>query len=87
MSDVSGAPDDGTDAAELITQIRQLAGADPAGVQQVVSDVLAALDRATGGALRDQLPEGLSLDLPEGLSLDAASPSAEAASDRSTSTS
>jgi hypothetical protein len=49
----------GTEAAELIAQLRQLAGADPAGVQQVVADVLAALDRAAGGALRDQLPDGL----------------------------
>jgi hypothetical protein len=54
-----GAPAAGTDAAELIAQIRQLAGNDPAAVQQVIADVLAALDRAAGGALRDQLPEGL----------------------------
>jgi hypothetical protein len=55
------APLEGTDAAELVAQIRHLAGADPAGVQRVVADVLSALDRAAGGALRDQLPEGLSL--------------------------
>lgn len=55
----NGAPAD-TDAAELIAQIRQLAAdADPAGVQQVVAEVLAALDRAAGGALREQLPNGL----------------------------
>jgi hypothetical protein len=55
----SGAPSD-TDAAELIAQIRHLAAdADPAGVRQVVADVLSALDRAAGGALRQQLPNGL----------------------------
>jgi hypothetical protein len=55
----SGAPGD-TDAAELIAQIRHLAAdADPAGVRQVVADVLSALDRAAGGALRQQLPNGL----------------------------
>ncbi|MEV4626593.1 hypothetical protein AB0J90_09940 [Micromonospora sp. NPDC049523] len=54
-----GAPAD-TDAAELIAQIRQLAAdADPAGVRQVVAEVLSALDRAAGGALREQLPNGL----------------------------
>ncbi|WP_326561451.1 hypothetical protein [Micromonospora sp. NBC_01796] len=54
-----GAPAD-TDAAELIAQIRQLAAdADPAGVRQVVAEVLSALDRAAGGALREQLPKGL----------------------------
>ncbi|MFK3981571.1 hypothetical protein ACI2K4_14480 [Micromonospora sp. NPDC050397] len=54
-----GAPAD-TDAAELIEQIRQLAAdADPAGVRQVVAEVLSALDRAAGGALREQLPDGL----------------------------
>ncbi|GAB3156024.1 hypothetical protein GCM10027290_53160 [Micromonospora sonneratiae] len=47
----------GTDAAELIDQLRQLAGADPAGAQQVIADVLAALDRAAGGALRAQSPD------------------------------
>ncbi|MDG4795314.1 hypothetical protein [Micromonospora sp. WMMD1082] len=45
------------DAAELVEQLRDLAGADPADVRQVVSEVLAALDRAAGGALREQLPE------------------------------
>ena len=55
----SGARAD-TDAAELIAQIRQLAAdADPAGVRQVVADVLSALDRAAGGALREQLPDRL----------------------------
>ncbi|WP_329106485.1 hypothetical protein OG792_01115 [Micromonospora sp. NBC_01699] len=54
-----GAPAD-TDAAELIAQLRQLAAdADPAGVRQVVAEVLSALDRAAGGALREQLPHGL----------------------------
>jgi hypothetical protein len=46
------------DAADLVAQIRQLAEQDPAGVQQVVAEVLAALDRASGGRLRDQLPPG-----------------------------
>ncbi|GAB3818175.1 hypothetical protein [Micromonospora zhanjiangensis] len=46
------------EAADLVAQIRDLAGSDPAGVQQVVAEVLAALDRASGGRLRDQLPPG-----------------------------
>ena len=50
------------DAAELITQLRELAGADPTEVRQVVAEVLAALDRAAGGALRDHLPETIRLD-------------------------
>lgn len=54
-------PDD-ADATELIAQLRQLAGSDPAGVRQVVAEVLTALDRAAGGALRDQLPEVIRLD-------------------------
>ncbi|MFB9854601.1 hypothetical protein ACFFMR_29890 [Micromonospora andamanensis] len=45
------------DAAELVDQLRELAGADPADVRQVVTEVLAALDRAAGGTLREQLPE------------------------------
>ncbi|MBX7269491.1 hypothetical protein KIF24_28085 [Micromonospora sp. Llam7] len=45
------------DAAELVEQLRDLAGADPADVRQVVSEVLAALDRAAGGTLREHLPE------------------------------
>ncbi|QDY06056.1 hypothetical protein FJK98_01840 [Micromonospora sp. HM134] len=44
------------DAAELVAQLRELAGADPAEVRQVVAEVLGALDRAAGGALRDHLP-------------------------------
>ncbi|MEO3815555.1 hypothetical protein [Plantactinospora sp. B24E8] len=44
------------EAAELIAQLRELAGPDPATVRTVVSDVLAALDRVSGGALREQLP-------------------------------
>ncbi|MEV6691000.1 hypothetical protein AB0M35_05955 [Micromonospora sp. NPDC051196] len=47
------------DAAELVDQLRELAGADPADVRQVVSEVLAALDRAAGGALREHLPEAI----------------------------
>ncbi|WP_089154935.1 hypothetical protein [Micromonospora sp. NBS 11-29] len=50
------------DAAELIAQLRELAGADPTDVRQVVAEVLAALDRAAGGALRDHLPESIRLD-------------------------
>ncbi|MGC5051128.1 hypothetical protein ACLQ2S_06725 [Micromonospora sp. DT48] len=46
-----------SDAAELVDQLRELAGADPAEVRQVVTEVIAALDRAAGGALREQLPE------------------------------
>ncbi len=53
------------DAAELIAQIRQLAGSDPIGVQQVVADVLAALDRVTGGALREQFPEVVTLGVAD----------------------
>jgi hypothetical protein len=50
--------DGDTDTAELVAQIRELAAHDPAGVQQVVREVLAALDRATRGAFRDQLADG-----------------------------
>ncbi|MEV4723365.1 hypothetical protein [Micromonospora humida] len=51
------------DAAELVAQLRELAGADPTDVRQVVAEVLGALDRAAGGTLRDHLsaairPEG-----------------------------
>ncbi|WP_433389259.1 hypothetical protein [Micromonospora sp. KLBMP9576] len=56
----AGTADD--DAAELIAQLRELAGADPADVRQVVAEVLAALDRAAGGALRDHLPEAIRHD-------------------------
>ncbi|MGV9210773.1 hypothetical protein ACTFTM_02815 [Micromonospora sp. RB23] len=58
------------DAAELIAQLRALAGADPADVRQVVAEVLAALDRAAGGALREHLPEAIRVDA----GLDAPSP-------------
>ncbi|MEV0879326.1 hypothetical protein AB0I85_16015 [Micromonospora echinofusca] len=50
------------DAAELIAQLKELAGADPADVRQVVVEVLAALDRAAGGALREHLPETIRHD-------------------------
>ncbi|WP_091081964.1 hypothetical protein [Micromonospora nigra] len=50
------------DAAELIAQLRELAGADPADVRQVVAEVLSALDRAAGGALREHLPEAIRVD-------------------------
>ncbi|MFC0007847.1 hypothetical protein [Micromonospora siamensis] len=55
-----GATDE--DAAELIAQLRALAGADPADVRQVVAEVLAALDRVAGGALREHLPEAIRID-------------------------
>ena len=44
------------EAAELIAQIRELAGPDPVAVRTVVAEVLAALDRVSGGTLREQLP-------------------------------
>ncbi len=53
-ADLTAPTDD--DAAELVAQLKELAGADPADVRQVVAEVLAALDRAAGGALRDHLP-------------------------------
>ena len=77
----------GTDAAELVAQIRQLAGADPAGVRQVVADVLGALDRAAGGALRDQLPEALSFDALVGEALGSPVDASGSVADRSTSAS
>ncbi|MEU7615064.1 hypothetical protein AB0M91_02100 [Micromonospora rifamycinica] len=55
------APTDG-DAAELAAQLRELAGVDPAEIRQVVAEVLGALDRAAGGALRDQLPAAIRAD-------------------------
>ena len=54
LSDIDG----DTDTAELVAEIRALAANDPMGVQQVVNEVLAALDRATRGAFRDQLCAG-----------------------------
>jgi hypothetical protein len=66
----AGAEATDDDAAELIAQLRELAGADPADVRQVVAEVLAALDRAAGGALREHLPETIRLDA----GLDAATP-------------
>ncbi|SCL37716.1 hypothetical protein GA0074692_4763 [Micromonospora pallida] len=54
---------DEDDTRELVAQLRQLAGADPATVRQVVAEVLTALDRVAGGALRDQLPEAIRLDV------------------------
>ncbi|TDB74551.1 hypothetical protein [Micromonospora sp. KC723] len=50
------------DAAELVAQLRELAGADPAEVRQVVAEVLTALDRVAGGALREHLPEAIRAD-------------------------
>ncbi|MEU8371925.1 hypothetical protein AB0C22_02245 [Micromonospora sp. NPDC048894] len=56
-----GGPPAPTDdaAAELAAQLRELVGADPVEVRQVVAEVLGALDRAAGGALRDQLPAAI----------------------------
>ncbi|MDG4827982.1 hypothetical protein O7627_01530 [Solwaraspora sp. WMMD1047] len=48
------------ETAELIAHIREVAGQNPADVRQVVAEVLAALDRVTGGALGDQLAAGRS---------------------------
>ncbi|MEU8179827.1 hypothetical protein AB0B85_07555 [Micromonospora sp. NPDC049044] len=67
-ADAVAATDD--DAAELVAQLRALAGADPVEVRQVVAEVLAALDRAAGGALREHLPEAIRVDA----GLDASSP-------------
>lgn len=53
-ADLTAPTDD--DATELVAQLKELAGADPADVRQVVAEVLAALDRAAGGALREHLP-------------------------------
>jgi hypothetical protein len=55
-SDRADATTTDDDAAELIAQLKELAGADPGDVRQVVAEVLAALDRAAGGALREHLP-------------------------------
>ncbi|WDZ86330.1 hypothetical protein [Micromonospora cathayae] len=57
-----GSTGDEDDTRELVAQLRQLAGADPATVRQVVTEVLTALDRAAGGSLRDHLPEAIRLD-------------------------
>ncbi|TDC60059.1 hypothetical protein E1258_15965 [Micromonospora sp. KC207] len=54
-------PDD--EAAELVAQLRELAGANPADVRRVVADVLAALDRVPGSALREHLPESIRADV------------------------
>ncbi|TDC83363.1 hypothetical protein E1193_09000 [Micromonospora sp. KC606] len=50
------------DAAELVAQLRELAGADPADARQVVAEVLTALDRVAGGALREHLPATIRAD-------------------------
>lgn len=44
------------DSADLVAQIRQLAGDDPAEVQRVVAEVLAALERASGKKGRPESP-------------------------------
>jgi hypothetical protein len=53
----TAASDDGggafdAETIELIAQIRQLAVDDPQGVQQIIAEVLAALDRVTGTTLQ-----------------------------------
>ncbi|GGM21300.1 MULTISPECIES: DUF2267 domain-containing protein [Micromonospora] len=63
----SGEPPTEDDAAELVAQLRELAGADPADARQVVSEVLAALDRAAGGGLRAHLPEAIRRDVDAGI--------------------
>lgn len=60
--EVVGVPGDEDDTRELVAQLRQLAGADPVAVRQVVVEVLAALDRAAGGTLRAHLPEAIRRD-------------------------
>ncbi|TDB82167.1 hypothetical protein [Micromonospora sp. KC721] len=62
----------GDDAAELVAQLRELAGADPADVRQVVAEVLTALDRVAGGALREHLPATIRADA--GLDADTQTP-------------
>jgi hypothetical protein len=62
--DQPGGRDGAPETAELVAQIRELAGENPADVQQVVADVLAALDRVTGGALGEQMATGVFGDLP-----------------------
>jgi hypothetical protein len=49
LSDEAGGVFD-AETTELIAQIRQLAAEDPQGVQQIIAEVLAALDRVTGTA-------------------------------------
>lgn len=62
---VEGAPveEAPVDAVDLVAQIRQLAGCDPADVRRVVGDVLDALDRVAGGRLREQLPPDIRADI------------------------
>ena len=50
------------DAAELIAELRNLAGDDPAGDARSWRRSSAALDRVAGGALRDELPEAIRRD-------------------------
>lgn len=47
----------GLNAFDLAARIRQLAGCDPADVQRVIGDVLAELERVTGGRVRERLAE------------------------------
>lgn len=46
------------EAADMIAQMRQLAAHDPAAAERLVADVLAELDRVTGGTVCEQLPDG-----------------------------
>ncbi|WP_229398754.1 hypothetical protein [Micromonospora okii] len=57
-----GATSGDDDAAELVAQLRELAGANPADVRRVVAEVLTALDRVAGGALREHLPAAVRAD-------------------------
>ncbi|MFC8847901.1 MULTISPECIES: hypothetical protein [unclassified Micromonospora] len=77
-ADQAGGVPPADDAAELVAQLRDLAGADPADVRRVVAEVLAALDRVAGGALREHLPESIrpdaGLDATPDAGLDVAAP-------------
>jgi hypothetical protein len=55
-SATSGDPEPAT--SDLVARIRELTVDDPDAVQQVVAEVLAALDRVTGSASHDRLPGG-----------------------------
>lgn len=54
----SSGPEPEPASNDLVAQIRDLTTDDPEAVRQVVAEVLAALDRVTGAAFRDPLPEG-----------------------------
>lgn len=54
------------ETAELVAQIRELAGDDPADVRQVVAEVLAALDRVSGGDLGSRYSDAYPGDVQPG---------------------